>query len=113
VGQRRGLPGGSSRPLYVIDIRPERREVVVGTAADLDGLAVSLEEVNWLARPLAVGDQCAVQVRYRSQAVPATVVSQGTGTLDLALHQAARAITPGQSGVLYDGDRVLGGGIIG
>jgi tRNA-specific 2-thiouridylase len=111
VGQRRGLPGGSTEPLYVVQIRPARREVVVGTARDLEGHRVVLEEVNWLAEPLRPGDRCTVQVRYRSRAIPASVASVN-GRLALALDTPARAITPGQSGVLYDGDSVLGGGVI-
>src|SRR5690606_31457738 len=70
VGQRRRLPGGRSRPLYVLGVRPESREVVVGTADELFGSSVTLQECNWLAAPLAVGDSCQVQLRYRSQAVP-------------------------------------------
>lgn len=112
VGQRRGLPGGSRRPLYVIDIRPDQREVVVGTEEDLAGYTVALDEVNWLADPLGPGDRCGVQVRYRSAAVPAVVTSAVNGSIALTLEQPARAITPGQSGVLYGGDRVLGGGVI-
>lgn len=112
IGQRRGLPGGASRPLYVVALRPERREVVVGTAEELAGHAVELGEVNWLSRPLEPGDQCEVQIRYRSRAIPATVVDAGDERLMLALETPGRAITPGQSGVLYRGDRILGGGVI-
>ncbi len=112
VGQRRGLPGGSAEPLYVVQIRPGRREVVVGTARDLEGLSVVLEEVNWLADPLVPGGRCAVQIRYRSSAIPATVTAASATSLTLTLDTPARAVTPGQSGVLYAGDRVLGGGVI-
>jgi tRNA-specific 2-thiouridylase len=98
--------------LYVLDIRPDQREVVVGTAEQLEGFEVRLEEVNWLADSLAVGARCSVQVRYRAGAVPAVVTETTGGGLQLQLEQPARAITPGQSGVLYDGDRVLGGGVI-
>jgi tRNA-specific 2-thiouridylase len=112
VGQRRGLPGGSREPWYVVAIRPETREVVVGTAEELAGRRVALEELNWLVEPLEPGDRCAVQLRYRADAVPATVLSDGP-TLRLELATPVRAITPGQSGVLYGpGDRVLGGGVI-
>jgi tRNA-specific 2-thiouridylase len=114
VGQRRGLPGGSALPLYVIDIRPEDRAVVVGSAEDLDGWQVRLEEINWLAEPLDVGGGCTVQIRYRSKAVPATVRRADGSALELELHAAARAITKGQSGVLYGrDDQLLGGGVIG
>jgi tRNA-specific 2-thiouridylase len=113
VGQRRGLPGGFAEPRFVVAIRPERREVVIGTADELAGHRVTLEEVNWLAEPLAEGSACEAQLRYRAQAVPATVVSTGDGTITLALETPVRAIGPGQSGVLYAGDgRVLVGGVI-
>ncbi len=112
VGQRRGLPAGSSEPLFVTAIRPGTREVVVGPAQELDSWSVSLEEVNWLAEPLAVGDRCDVQIRHRARPVQAAVCSAGPGRLELALLEPARAVAPGQSGVLYDGDRVLGGGVI-
>jgi tRNA-specific 2-thiouridylase len=113
IGQRKGLPGGAREARYVVAIRPERREVVVGTAEDLDGHRVRLEELNWLAEPLAAGDACEVQIRHRARAVPATVAAHDGGALTLALAAPARAITPGQSGVLYDAvGRVLGGGVI-
>jgi len=115
IGQRRGLPGGHSEPRYVVAIRPEDRAVVIGSAEDLAGHRVTLEEVNWLAPPLKPGAECHVQIRYRSRPVPATVLSCADHSLTLAFDAPARAIAPGQSGVLYDeadGGRVLGGGII-
>ena len=114
IGQRRGLPGGFREPRFVVAIRPERREVVVGTADELAGHRVRLDELNWLADPLVADDECLVQLRYRAAAVPATVLEAGPTHLELALAEPVRAITPGQSGVVYAGDdRVLGGGVIG
>jgi tRNA-specific 2-thiouridylase len=114
IGQRRGLPGGFGEARYVVAIRPERREVVIGTADELAGHRVRLEELNWLAEPLAPGDECRVQVRHRAAGVPATVAGADAGALELVLSSPVRAITPGQSGVLYSADdRVLGGGVIG
>ena len=113
IGQRRGLPGGFAEPRYVVAIRPEQREVVIGTVDELAGHRVRLDEVNWLADPLRAGDECRVQLRYRASAVDATVLEAGAGSIELALAQPVRAITPGQSGVVYGADdRVLGGGII-
>jgi tRNA-specific 2-thiouridylase len=113
IGQRKGLPGGSAEPRFVVAIRPERREVVVGSADELAGHSVTLEEINWLAPPLRMGDRCEVQIRHRSRGVPATVVERSADRVRLALEAPARAITPGQSGVLYDDEgRVLGGGVI-
>ena len=115
VGQRRGLPGGFPEPMYVVAIEPAARRVVVGTGDELFGHRVELEQVNWLTeRPLASGDACAVQVRYRARPVPARVAFDAPhgDRLALELIEPVRAITPGQSGVLYDGRRLLGGGII-
>lgn len=113
IGQRRGLPGGASGPRYVVAIRPASREVVIGGADDLLGHQLRLEELNWLADPLQAGDQCLVQARYRAAAVPAIVHSMDAASLGLVLSTPVRAITPGQSGVLYAADgQVLGGGVI-
>jgi len=113
VGQRRGLPGGFDEPLYVVAIRPETREVVVGRGAELFGHELSLAEVNWLADPLTVDDAVWVQCRYRARAVLGTIAAQADGRIALRLAEPVRAITPGQSGVLYGADdRLLGGGVI-
>ncbi len=113
VGQRRGLPGGRSLPLYVLAIRPEDRAVVVGTARELGSHRVRLEEVNWLAAPLSVGDRCDVQIRYRATPAEAVVTSADHDSITLTSDTPLRAVTPGQSGVLYgSGDQVLGGGVI-
>jgi tRNA-specific 2-thiouridylase len=113
IGQRRGLPGGNTAPKYVVAIRPDTREVVVGNADDLLGHRVQLDELNWLADPLTDGDECLVQVRYRSKAVAATLIHSGAAGADLALATPVRAITPGQSAVLYSSEgQVLGGGVI-
>jgi tRNA-specific 2-thiouridylase len=114
IGQRRGLPGGFSEPMYVVAIRPESREVVVGPGEALEGHRLTLDEVNWLAPPLLPGEACAVQIRYRARALPASVLARTDDTISCLLSTPARAITPGQSGVLYGEDgRVLGGGVIG
>ena len=94
-------------------IRPADRAVIVGPAEDLDGRVVRLAETNWLADPLEPGDRCQIQIRYRSRAVPAVIRSRSGSDLLLDLEEPARAITPGQSGVLYGhAGRVLGGGFI-
>lgn len=112
VGQRRGLPGGRSRPLYVLAIRPENHAVVVGDEEELASFEVVLDEINWLAEPLDAGDRCEVQIRYRAPAVPAVVTRHDTG-ITLRTELPLRAVTPGQSGVLYSPEgQVLGGGVI-
>jgi tRNA-specific 2-thiouridylase len=113
IGQRRGLPGGYAQPMYVIAIRPDSREVVIGPREELLGRGIVAREVNWLVdRPPEVGGRVLVQVRHRAPAAAAEIVRLDGAEIELALDEPVAAITPGQSLVLYDGERVLGGGFI-
>jgi len=113
IGQRRGLPGGFAEPMYVVAIRPERRAVVIGSRQELLGRGVVAREVNWLVdAPPAAGAPLQLQVRHRARPAPAELLRAGADEIELALDEPVSAITPGQSLVLYDGDRVLGGAVI-
>jgi tRNA-specific 2-thiouridylase len=112
IGQRRGLPGGFAEPMFVVAIRPADRAVVVGPREALLGRGVTAREVNWLADVPPLGAEVLAQVRHRARAVPATLVRADAEGVELALAEPVAAVTPGQSLVLYDGDRVLGGGVI-
>ena len=112
IGQRRGLPGGYAVPMYVIAIRPADRAVVIGTREALLGHGITVREVNWLGDAAPVGTRVTVQVRHRARAVPAEVIRVDADEIEVALDEAVAAITPGQSLVVYDGTRVLGGGVI-
>ncbi|MGH7669118.1 MAG: tRNA 2-thiouridine(34) synthase MnmA [Gemmatimonadaceae bacterium] len=112
IGQRRGLPGGFAEPMFVVDIRPADRAVVIGPRDELLGHGLVARGVNWLADAPAVGAHLEVQVRHRAVAARAEVVRLDGAEIELALDDAVSAITPGQSAVLYDGERVLGGGLI-
>ncbi|MBI4521804.1 MAG: tRNA 2-thiouridine(34) synthase MnmA [Gemmatimonadetes bacterium] len=112
VGQRRRLPGGFSRPLYVVATRPATREVVVGTEEELYAGSAVVGEVNWLThRVPEPRDEILVQIRHRAPAVPARI-TPADGTVELRFEEPQRAVTPGQSAVFYAGERVLGGGRI-
>jgi tRNA-specific 2-thiouridylase len=112
IGQRRGLPGGFAEPMYVIEIRPADRAVVLGSRDELLGNGLIASEMNWLVDRPSVGDQVEVQIRHRSPPAVAEIVRIHDDEIELALQHPVAAIAPGQSAVLYDGDRVLGGGII-
>jgi tRNA-specific 2-thiouridylase len=112
IGQRRGVPGGFSEPMYVVGIRPADRAVVIGPRNALLGRGVVASEMNWLVDALPVGSPVQVQVRHRGTPTPAEIVRTQGGEIELALEEPVAAITPGQSLVLYDGERVLGGGFI-
>jgi len=111
VGQRKGLGGGFAEPAFVLEIRPESREVVVGSHDELFRDNVTVTGLNWLAEPPLPGDDVLVQLRYGAPVAEATVESIAH-ELVLHLHTPQAAVTPGQSAVVFDGDTVLGGGQI-
>jgi tRNA-uridine 2-sulfurtransferase len=115
VGQRRGLGGGFAEPLFVVEIRPGSREVVVGPREALESGTMQVEGINWLAAdvPPADGLAVGVQIRHRAGSVPGRIVdSGGGGHLEVHFDVPQPAVTPGQSAVMFDGERVLGGGRI-
>jgi len=129
VGQRRGLglarggvPGvqtGDARyvtPRYVTAIDAETATVRVGPREALDAAGLAMARVNrQRRRPLARGERLSVQIRAGTNAVDATVLSGEVpdgGEIRLGFSAPVRAVVPGQSGVLYDGDRVVAGGVI-
>jgi len=116
VGQRRGLGiGGAADPLYVVRLEPDVARVVVGPKQALLRDSFSVRGVNWLAGAHVPEDGLAVTVKLRNtQApIPARVFPDAeAGRLRVVLAAAEGAVTPGQACVVYDGERVLGGGWI-
>lgn len=111
VGQRKGLGGGFQEPMFVLEILPDTREVVVGTQDELYQDTVLVEELNWLGDPPRIGTDVLVQLRYRATPTPARVKVLDDKMI-LALSEARAAVTPGQSAVVFNGDRMIGGGRI-
>lgn len=111
IGQRKGLPGGSPHPLYVIDIDPETSSVIVGEAEDLVTGEFEMSNTLWHSEG---GEpfEASVKIRYAHPGAPATVYPGDKHTARVVLHEPQKAVTPGQAAVCYDGDRVLGGGWI-
>ncbi len=116
VGQRKGLGiAAAGEPLHVLAIEPERQRIVVGPRAALAEARISLGELNWLDRlPLnPAGVRVAAKLRSAQLPAPATLYPGATaGEAELVLDAPADAVAPGQAAVLYDGERVLGGGWI-
>lgn len=112
VGQRKRLPGGAAEPLYVLEIRPESRTVVVGPRNELARADLLAERANWLADPPAPGEEIGVRIRHGAPIVEARTLEVAPSRFRLELLAAQHAVTPGQSAVLYRGDMVLGGGVI-
>ncbi len=113
IGQRKGLGLSSSEPLYVLEIKPEAAQVVVGSRDALGRTELSASGVNWVGGR-APSDWLFVsaQIRHRHQAAPAKVRCTGEERIALAFDAPQTAVTPGQAVVFYEGDEVLGGGWI-
>lgn len=112
VGQRKGLGGGFDRPHFVLEIRPQTREVVVGPMEELYASEMWVEGVNWLTgTPPTPGGEVAVQIRHRAPGVRAAVLEVDEGVL-LRFKEPQRAVSPGQSAAMFAGERLLGGGRI-
>jgi len=141
IGQRKGLPGGSAQPLYVVDLDPETSRVIVGQAEDLLVEEFEIDRVNWTAPrqnysvALAANGgrsscdaglagarpsrgswegsvECTVKIRYNHPGTRATLVPLENRRARIRLHEPQKAVTPGQAAVFYDDDLVLGGGWI-
>lgn len=112
VGQRKGLGGGRAGPVYVLGVRPETREVLVGTGDQLRQCAIRLGNTNWLTTPPQPGERLLLQIRYGAAPEPAQVEHIGPDRIHLSLSRPQRAVTPGQSGVIYRDDELVGGGRI-
>jgi tRNA-uridine 2-sulfurtransferase len=113
VGQRKGLGlAGAAEPLYVLRIEADRSRVVVGPKQALGETHIALGELNWLGPPLAAGASVRrVAAKLRSTQAPVPAMFD-VDAAELVLDRPAGAVAPGQAAVLYDGERVLGGGWI-
>jgi tRNA-uridine 2-sulfurtransferase len=113
IGQRKGLGIAHSEPLYVIGLEAGRNRVVVGERSAAFQAECTVQRVNWVSiAPPATPLQATVQVRYRSTAEPATVIPLPDNRVRVVFAEPQFSITPGQAAVWYDGDVLLGGGII-
>lgn len=116
VGQRRGLGIASSQPLYVIDLDPERNEVVVGDEEELWTRELEAERVNLIAvEHLSEPQRVLAKVRYAQAPAPAALIPLPGDRVRLCFDEPQRAAAPGQAAVFYDAndpDLVVGGGTI-
>ena len=112
VGQRRGLGIASGAPVYVKEIQPVSRRVVVGPAESLMQASMEVRNANWIRmESLTCPIRAQVQIRYRSNPAWAEVHPAGD-RVKVQFEEPQRAVTPGQAAVFYDADIVVGGGWI-
>jgi tRNA-specific 2-thiouridylase len=111
VGQRRGTGHASDRRLYVVARDVAANTVTLGDEGDLQSMSLAAADpVYW--RPLQVGEELAVKVRYGLPAHAATISEAGAGRIRAVFKEPVRAVTPGQLAVFYEGDRIVAAGEI-
>ena len=113
VGQRKGLGVATGSPLYVIQIKGDTRQVVVGNQEDLYSKTMRVKKINLISvAELSERMPVHVKIRHRHEPASAQLVASGTDEMTITFDQPQRAVTPGQAAVFYDGDVVVGGGWI-
>ena len=114
VGQRKGLNLAMGYPVFVVAIRPETNEVVLGNGQDVFTDVVRCNKLNWMAvdglhgKPMEVS----AKIRYSHKGAPCVIEEIGEDLVQCRFSEPVRAVTPGQAVVFYDGDYVVGGGTI-
>ena len=113
VGQRKGLGVATGSPLYVIQIKGDTREVVVGPQEELYTRKLLTRRTNLISiADLPAPMRAKVKIRHRHEPASATIEKSGVDEIVVTFDEPQRAVTPGQAAVFYDGDIVIGGGWI-
>ncbi|HIZ74174.1 MAG TPA: tRNA 2-thiouridine(34) synthase MnmA [Candidatus Mediterraneibacter stercoravium] len=113
VGQRKGLGLALGYPAFVLEIRPETNEVVIGTYEESLTRVLKADQLNFMAvSDLKEPRRVFAKIRYNHKGAWCTVEKTGEDEITCVFEEPIRAVTPGQAVVLYDGEYVLGGGTI-
>jgi tRNA-uridine 2-sulfurtransferase len=113
IGQRRGLRIASGAPLYVVELRPSQKEVVVGSRAELAKRECCVVRLNWISMPEPREPlRIEAKIRSRHHDAPATITPLKDSSVKVEFDTPQLAVTPGQACVFYQGDIVIGGGWI-
>lgn len=114
VGQRKGLNLSMGHPVFVVEIRPETNEVVIGESEDVFSKILRCNHMNWMSVDGLNGREMrfTAKIRYGHKGAPCTVREIGEDLAECEFDEPQRAITPGQAVVFYDGEYVAGGGTI-
>ena len=113
VGQRKGLGLSLKKPAYVLSLDTEGNRVILGDNEELFTRVLTAEDFNWVSMEMPSGSiRASARIRYRHREAPAAITPLSETSVRIIFDEPQRAITRGQSVVVYDGDYVLGGGII-
>jgi tRNA-specific 2-thiouridylase len=113
IGQRKGLGGGFREPMYVIRIDAQHNRIVIGNKQSLLEQHLHVKDVNLISvERLAKATSAEIKIRYNDTGHKGILEPVGSHQIRITFDQPQRAITPGQSAVFYNGNKVIGGGII-
>ena len=113
VGQRKGLNLSMGKPVFVLEIRPETNEVVIGDGTEVYADRLICSDLNFMSVPDFPDDfQVVAKIRYNHRGTKAHVRRIGADQAEVIFEEPVRAVTPGQAVVFYDGEYVAGGGTI-
>lgn len=112
IGQRKGLGMSFGKPVYVLDIDAEKGRVVLGDNAQLMKTTLVAGQFNAVSSPLEPGKVYQAKIRYSAMPADCRVEQHQDGTVTVRFDKPQRAVTPGQSIVFYEGERLVGGAVI-
>ncbi len=113
VGQRKGLGIAMGQPVFVLELRPETNEVVIGNGAQVFSDCLYAKRLNFMSIEDFEGElEVEAKIRYSHKGARAKITKTGPDEIRCTFEEPQRAITPGQAVVFYQGDYVLGGGTI-
>lgn len=113
IGQRKGLGLALRKPAYVLELDTSSNRVILGDNEDLFIRELTVRDFNWVSSPMPESSiRASARIRYRHHEAPAEIVPLSPDTVKIIFDEPQRAVTRGQSAVVYDGDYVIGGGII-
>ena len=112
MGQRKGLDIALGKPAFVMHIDPATNMVVLGDEADLKGSEMNVAKINWIKYDgITEGMEVLTKIRYKDKGALSNLYAYENG-LNVRFYEDVKGIAPGQSAVFYEGDDVIGGGII-
>src|SRR4029079_334107 len=112
IGQRKGLDIALGKPAFVTEIIPETNTVVLGEEDDLNRTEMKVTRLNWIKYDgITDGMEAVTKIRYKDKGALSNLYAYENG-INVRFYEAVKGVAPGQSAVFYEGDDVIGGGVI-
>jgi tRNA-uridine 2-sulfurtransferase len=112
IGQRKGLDITFGKPVFVTKIDPDKNTVMLGDEEDLEQNEMQVGKLNWMKYDsISPGMEATTKIRYKDKGALSNIYHEN-GIVKVRFYESVKGIAPGQSAVFYEGDDVIGGGII-